>query len=281
MQDKLFLVILCLPIFILSCGKQNEPIPEQQTEQKAAKELIPAPAEEPAKAVEVIPAAPKESPEIEPVKEAKIDNPVKEQPAPSVEGFFKEMQERFSKINDYQCVFEAFVAKDDKSDKKVYKYFFKKDKNIRMEITEGENTGVKVVYSGEKVKVKPTGLIVSLFTFSFLPTDSTVCDLRGFGVHQSDWGTFIEEHLQYAKKSVVKSVTTEKVGEKETALWEIESLKPEETMSIAREKIWVDNAEKVIVKFEQYDKNGALMRSNSYKDVKINQNLADELFRKP
>lgn len=250
---RIFLVVLCLNVIVLSCGKEPKQIPKPKKEQKKFEEQ----------------------------KESIVPGVQDNQEEQAIKNIFKELQEKFKKIDDYQCILETFVAKDDKSDKRIYNYYFKKDKQIRMEIVEGEDKGTHLIYNEGKVKVKPGCGLSSLFTFTFTPDDKSICDLRGFGVHQSDWGTFIEEHLTYLKKYTGKIGGKEEVEKKEAMVIEIKSKKPEDTMSVAQEKIWIDTKEKIILKFEQYDQAGKLIRSNYFKDIKMNQGLKDELFKKP
>lgn len=276
---KTFIFVLCLIIFIPSCNSEVEQKPELQ---KETAQLTVAPVKEPEPMAKPVPEPPKEIPKTDKIKETKNPtSPEKKQPTLSTEGLFKELQEKFNKIDDYQCVFDAFVAKDDKTDRRIYNYYFKKDKRIRMEIIRGKNSGVKLVYNGKDVIVRPSGIITSLFTFTFEPTDKKLCDLRGFTIPQSDWGTFIDEHIKYLGKCTSKISIKDTVNGQEIITIEIESGNPEETMSIAWEKIWVDNNGKMLLKFEQYDKSGKLIRANSYLDIKINSGLKDELFSNP
>lgn len=275
--NKSYLKILEKEFGISAFGEQ----PQQDTEPKEEKKNLEEPKapEQPSKSEQ--PVKTEQSSESKPPQ--KIDNSKEstDKKEQTVESLFKELQEKFKKINDYQCVFDAFVAKDDKTDRRVYNYYFKKDKSIRMEIIEGKNNGAKLVYSGKNVKIRLSGIIISLFTFTFEPTDKKICDLRGFSIPQSDWGTFINEHIKYLEKCSSKIIAKDTVNNKETIIVEIESRKPDETMDIAREKIWLDNTEKILLKFEQYDKKGKLMRANSYKNIKINSGLKDDLFQSP
>ncbi|MFH1230607.1 MAG: DUF1571 domain-containing protein [Planctomycetota bacterium] len=282
MTIKKFIFILCLIIFLPSCTNKARQTPEMQKEQHEIDQLTIASVKEPEQIIKSIPELPKEVHKVNEIKETKkTDGLEKEKPIQSVEGLFKELQEKFSKIKDYQCVFDTFVEKDGKTDRRIYNYYFKKDKYIRMEIIKGKNNGARLVYNGKDVIVRPSGIIISLFTFTFEPTNKKICDLRGFSIPQSDWGTFIDEHIKYLGKCTSKISAKDTVDNREAIIIEIESGKTDETMNIAREKIWLDNNEKVLLKFEQYDKDGKLIRANSYNDIKINSGLKDDLFKNP
>jgi outer membrane lipoprotein-sorting protein len=269
MAVRTLIVVLCLLAVIPACSK-SEPTPAAQTGDAP---LIAVPVKEPEPIVAPVPVLAQEvaNPDITP----------KEQPIQTVEGLFNELQARFAKIDDYQCVFDAFVAKDDQTDRRVYNYYFKKDKRIRMEVIKGKNTGANLVYNGKDVVVRPSGIIIDLFTFTFAPTDKKLCDLRGFTIPQSDWGTFIDGHIKYLGKCSSRITARDTSNGQEIITIEIESGRPEETMDIARENVWLDHKEKVLLKFEQYDKSGKLIRANSYMDIKINSGLKDELFSNP
>jgi outer membrane lipoprotein-sorting protein len=271
--------ILCALACIPACANPAGQAPKAEP---AEVQTMVAPISQPKP---ITPPAPEPPEKIVPpaeIKEpAKPTDPKAENPDQSVAGLFKGLQARFEKIDDYQCVFDAFVAKDEQTDRRVYNYYFKKDKRIRMEILQGKNSGATLVYNEPDVVVRPSGFFISLFTFTFAPEDKKICDLRGFTIPQSDWGTFIEQHIKYLDKYTARTGKPEQVDGRTAIVIEIESAKPEETMDIAKEKIWLDEREKVLLKFEQYDKSGKLIRANSYKDIKINSGLKDELFSSP
>jgi len=192
---------------------------------------------------------------------------------------FWEMRERFKQINDYQCTYVSFVVKGNKSEEYTFRYFFKKPKKIRMEVISQKDKGTILIYRGGQVRVKPGKGLFSHFTFTFHPRHKRVCDLRGYGIDQSDWGEFIDYHEPYLKGNSFRIVGKEMVGERETILLEMRSKDPQETRGIAHEKIWVDKELKVPLKYEHYDVNNKLIRSSTYKDIKINVGLEENLFK--
>lgn len=191
---------------------------------------------------------------------------------------FWEMKERFEQIKDYQCTYVSFVAKGDKSEEYTFRYFFKQPKKIRMEVISKKDKGTILVYQEGKVRVRSGRGPFSHFTFTFHPRHKRVCDLRGYGIDQSDWGAYIGYHLPYLKENSLRITGREMVGERETILLEMKSKDPQETRGIAYEKIWVDNKLRMPLKYEHYDINNRLIRSSTYKDIKINVGLEENLF---
>ncbi len=191
---------------------------------------------------------------------------------------FWEIKERFKEISDYQCTYVSFVAKGDKNEEYTFRYFFKKPKKIRMEVISEKDKGTVLIYREGKVYVRPGRGFLSRFTLTFHPRHKRVCDLRGYGIDQSDWGEFIDYHLPYLKEGSFQIIGREMVGERETILLEMRSKEPQETQGIAYERIWVDKELKVPIKYEHYDINNQLIRSSNYEDIEINVGLEENLF---
>jgi outer membrane lipoprotein-sorting protein len=192
---------------------------------------------------------------------------------------FSQMQKSFQKIDNYECIFENFVRKGDKSRRATYKYYFKKPNKVRLEVISGKCKGACLLYSGKKVKVKLGSGILSLFTYSFSPDHKWVCNPRGFGLHQSDWGWYIDQHLRFLEHSVCEVIKKDTIDGKEVIFLEIVSQNPEQTVGIAREKIWIDWQHKIPIKYEQYDTTGTLIQLSNYKEIRLNCGLKDDLFK--
>jgi outer membrane lipoprotein-sorting protein len=105
-----------------------------------------------------------------------------------------------------------------------------------------------------------------------------VCDLRGYGLHQSDWGWYIDQHLENMKLFNGKITGEEVVNGRETIVCELVSKNPVETSSIAKEKVWVDKELAVPLKYLQYDSTGKLILSSMFSNIQLNCQLKNILF---
>jgi outer membrane lipoprotein-sorting protein len=193
---------------------------------------------------------------------------------------FQKMQKQVDKIDDYQCTFESFSANDVKTKSITYKYYFKKPKSVRMEIQTGEQKGVVLVYTltQNKVKVRLNNPALAMIPVILDPTNKDVCDLRGYGLHQSDWGWYIDQHLKNMKLFNGKITGEEVVNGRKTIVCELVSRNPGETSSIAKEKVWIDKELTVPLKYLQYDSTGKLILSSMFSNIQLNRQLKNKLF---
>jgi outer membrane lipoprotein-sorting protein len=190
------------------------------------------------------------------------------------------MKERFERIETYRCVFESFTAKGEKTKKVVSRYFFKAPKMVRMEIREGKYKGAVMLYKPHKVRLKLGKGILSLISFSFKPGHDWVTDLRDYGLHQSDWGWYINRHIQMLKYSRGRFAGQEAAAGRKTDKYIIISKEPDHTSGVAKEMLWIDKKECIPVKYVQYNSVGKIIMSSLYKEIELNVDLEDRLFTK-
>lgn len=190
------------------------------------------------------------------------------------------MKERFEQIETYQCLFEAFTAKGEKTKVVISRYFFKKPKMVRMEILKGKHKGTVLLYKPHKVRLKLGKGILSLFSFTLEPEDKRLIDLRGHGLHQSDWGWYIDQHIPLLELTDSTFSGEETVDGRNTLVYMLSSKDPEKTKFITKETLWVDKEEFIPVKYVQYDSEGIIIQSSRHRDIEINIDLKDDLFKK-
>lgn len=190
----------------------------------------------------------------------------------------KEMKASFERINDYSCTFESFSSNGEKSQSVSFNYFFKKPANVRMEVLTGKYSGTILLYQGEEVKLKLTNIVLGLFTFSFLPDHRYVCDLRGNGLHNSDWGFFITEHFKMKDITESRFLGEEILDKRDVVVYELISKDPSRSRFVAKEHLWIDKEMNIIIKYMQYDVNGRLIQSGFYKHISLNKGLKQEVF---
>ena len=196
----------------------------------------------------------------------------------SYEESLRQIQAKFHTIDNVSCTFVSFARLDDRSEEIIYKYYFRKPASVRMEIQNGKYEGTILLYTGGDVRLKLGHGILSWFSFSFDRSNKIVCDLRGNGIHQSDWGWFIEQHLQMISLTVSSLKGMDIINGRQTLHYELLSEHPEQTKSISKEDIWIDNREYILIQYKQYNQNGIVIQSGVYKDIILNTNMSDTLF---
>ncbi len=190
------------------------------------------------------------------------------------------MKERFNEIKTYRCIYEMFTANEEKSEKVVCNYFFKAPKMVRMELLQGKYKGTVMLYRPHKVRLKLGRGFFSLFTFRFKPDHKWVTNLRGYGLHQSDWGWYIDRHIQMLE--LTKSIFSgeEVAAGRDTMKYKLISNDPEKTGNVAQEILWIDRKELIPVKYVQYNSQGKILMSALYTDIQLNPDLDNKLFKK-
>ena len=196
------------------------------------------------------------------------------------EDLFKNLKATFENIKDYSCIYEAYTSDGKMSEKVVYDYFYKKPRQIRMKVLSGKANynGTILLYTGGKVRVKVEKGMLSLFTFCLGTDNKRILTLRNYGIDRSDWGWFIDYHIENTPLLDCRSVYEEIVDGRETNVYEIYSKDPVKTDYIAREILWIDKKDNIIVKSSEYDIYNNLLQSFLFKDIVLNSGLEDGLF---
>lgn len=191
-----------------------------------------------------------------------------------------QMKDRFEKIETYQCFFQVFTARGKKTKTVTAYYFFKKPKWVRMELLEGSQGGTIALYKPHSVRLKPGKGLLSIFHFKFAPENEILVDLRGYGIHETDWGYYIDQHLQRLEITSSQFTGEENVEGRQTLVFELLSHHPERSNDVAREVLWVDKDELIPLKYVHYDTSGMLILSAQFKDIKIDMKFEDSLFER-
>jgi outer membrane lipoprotein-sorting protein len=198
------------------------------------------------------------------------------------------MQARFNSLQGYQCIYESYTANEDKSQTLVFRYYFKKPAQVRMEILEGSYPGTIMIYNPEisrdSVKVKAGGQTINLLKNivygEFFPVqDKKVIDLRGNTVSESDWGCFIHEHINFRTLGQGIYMGDQQINGYNTHYYLVYSDHPEITNSVKKEEIWVDTETLFPVRYIHYDRAGKILRRSEYRNLLINPALDAAMFR--
>lgn len=197
------------------------------------------------------------------------------------------MKARFASIDGYQCVYDSYSALGEKELELIFSYQFKKPKKIRMEIIAGAYSKTVLIYDPERkkdqVRVRAGNEVIAylqkLLYGEYLNVDDDwVTDMRGNGIHQSDWSWFIEQHMQFVHFTKTESVRKVDLNGRPALYYILVSDAPEKTLDIAKEEIWVDCRTAFPVKLIQYDSFGRMTRRSFYNDIRLDVKLPNKLF---
>ena len=175
----------------------------------------------------------------------------------------------FDKISTYRCKCIYRSEFDGVIEERVYNYYFKKPKLIRMEITSGKDKGSVAVYKDGKVRAHKGG-ILSFIVLTFDVRDKMVCDRRGKGMDTTDWGYVIEE-MERASKAGRMKVWRGKLEGKEVYVMEAD-------LGETSDRIYLSADTLIPLRREGLER-GKVVSYEIYKDVELNVPLDDKLFK--
>lgn len=196
----------------------------------------------------------------------------------SVETIIQDMKARYSEVMDYQCILETYETTGKKTSWDMMRLYFKKPKLIRVEIFTGTHKGSEAIYRDNKVCGHKAGLFG--FIWMTLKADEKMAkSIRGNRMDESDWGAIVDSAVQYLEKGEVRLIGQWKVDDRQTYLLEMVPKDSQIHQSVTKERIWVSIEEKIPIKYNQYEEKDELVLSKTYRDIKINVGLEDQLFR--
>jgi len=197
------------------------------------------------------------------------------------------MKAKLAATSDYQCRFETQSSNGDETRTVVLNYFYRRPSRIRMEVLEGPYPGSLLIYNGEtdagKVRVLAGNRLVAflqrmLYGEFFAVDHEWVVDLRGNGIHESDWPHFIRTHEVYLSMGTSRFVREEILDGRVAYVYRLVSDAPEKTTGVKSEDLWVDAKTYFPVRYFQYDDAGRLIRKAIVTELRINTGLSERLF---
>lgn len=206
---------------------------------------------------------------------------------PSFAAVLAGMQERWTATMDYQCRFETQSSKGEASRSVVLAYFYRQPAQIRMEVLEGPYSGSLLLYNRavapRQVRVLAGNPLVAflqrmLYGEFFAVDHKWVVDLRGNGIHESDWAHFIASHQHYVDKGTTRFVGEEMLDGRRTYRYQLRRDASDAIASIQEEHVWVDAESYFPVQYWQYDAAGRLVRQARVRDLQFNTGLDANLF---
>ena len=197
------------------------------------------------------------------------------------------MKAKLAATSDYQCRFETQSTNGDQTRDVVLAYYYRQPAQIRMEVLEGPYPGSLLIYNGEtdagRVRVLAGNRLVAflqrmLYGEFFAVDHEWVVDLRGNGIHESDWPHFIRSHEAYLSMGTSRFVREEILDGRVAYVYRLVSDAPEKTMAVKSEDLWVDAETFFPVRYFQYDDTGRLIRRAIVTELRFNTGISERLF---
>jgi hypothetical protein len=201
----------------------------------------------------------------------------------TVQDILREMGEAYEKVEDYQCICIArqlsrFGRKMHKP--KVLRLSFKRPNMMHAIGLQGVEKGAEAVFRDGKVKGTHHRYIPFVLTFD---ADSAIVrsPRHGLRVDKSNLGGLIERANHYNRKGKVELVGIERIEGRECYCLMMIPKKREGKHPIVKEILWVDKEKVLPIQHAIYEEGDRFAESRTFKDLKINIGLNDELFEPP
>jgi len=185
------------------------------------------------------------------------------------------MDNVFSRVNDYTCIADAHYKKGALKEDKVYKIYFKRPGLMRIEVLEGDPGAVAVLREDGKVRGHKGGWLswIKLTVDLDHPLATTI---RGHRMNQSHFGYMIG-----VMKKILVSEEARVIGEGEVEgqnVYVMEVVHEKPRGDLTRELIYVDKETWLLKKILGYEGRREVVNV-TYRDIVLNPGLKDELFR--
>lgn len=188
------------------------------------------------------------------------------------------MGKEIERLNDYSLSFSTKSFKKGSSITDAGKLYFKKPKMMRVEETGEYNKGsVAVIIKDGTARAKGGGL-AGLVVLTLKPSDKMLDAANGDKMEDSDFASLVR-----ILKERMKSGHATRVSEKPATgtgvpgeAYVLELFKPSEP-KVCLKRVWVHPTTYLPMRWDDYDYKDPCM--STWKDVKTNVGLSDELFK--
>ncbi len=188
------------------------------------------------------------------------------------EGLLVQLKERIDRCKAYQCTMtlESYADGHEVQNQVLW---YKRPGYMRIEQTGPFKKGaIVVIRPGESARVKPDGLL-SFVTLSMKTDDPRLRGVTGDSAVTAGYDTIIRTALAASPAVTGYTITREARDGQPVMVLESGAQGP-----VDRYRMIVDERQMVIVKLERY-KAGRLLYDITWKDIRLDIELADELFR--
>lgn len=194
------------------------------------------------------------------------------------EAFIHNMHKEANQLNDYTLTFEMRTFKKHETVVEGGKLYFKKPKLMRLEETgEFQKGAVAVIGKDGKARAHPGG-ISKFVTLTLSPDNKMLNAANGDRLEDCDFvslALMLKGHLERGAQSRVsaKPVTASGLTEPVHVL---EVFRPNNPKDVIK-RVYVDPKSHLPVRWDDYDYKDPCL--STWKDVKTNVGLADDLFK--
>jgi len=216
------------------------------------------------------------------IKEVILELEIKEEL--TIQDILRKMEEAYEKVEDYQCI--CITRQLSRFGRKMYKpkvmrLSFKRPDLMHAIGLRGVEEGAEAVFRDGKIKGTHHRYVpFVVFTFD---ADSTIArsPRHGLRIDKINLGGLIERANHYYREGKIELVGVERIEERECYRLAMIPKKKEGKHLIAKEILWVDKEKSLPIQHAIYEEGDRFAESRTFKDLKINIGLNDELFKPP
>ncbi|MCX9012043.1 MAG: DUF4367 domain-containing protein [Candidatus Methanoperedens sp.] len=187
----------------------------------------------------------------------------------SAEQIAEEMQKKYESIKDFRGTIVTTVTIEGRTESAEANFMYRmQDNKLRQEFTKGESSGSIMVSNG-----------TVMWLYNSTANEVAVMDVsRNDNTNnpsQSDYGKLVRDML---KRNDIRMSGSEKIGNRDTFILEIEPRNITNMTIAFKQKLWVDKEMWMPLRIETYDKDGKLMMTMEYRNVEFNTGIPDSEF---
>ncbi len=189
----------------------------------------------------------------------------------------QQMEAAYREVRDYTCeVEQLFYDKDGEDRHFQFKYYFKKEKKIRVDFTH-PYTELTLIYQARDENV--TVLPIRFFSFlklRFSMDDPSIRTLSGQRIDQTDVGFFIE----FLAKNIsgVRQEDNEFLENADEIRFLFRAMDYVKGSTPEKYRIHISKKHWLPVRLERYDLEGNLLEISIIQNYVVNRHLQDDLF---
>jgi len=202
----------------------------------------------------------------------------------TVQDILRKMEVAYKQVEDYQCI--CITQQLSRFGKKMYKpkvlrFSFKRPDMMHAIGLQGVEEEAEAVFRDGKVKGTHYRYVpFVVFTFD---ADSRMArsPRHGLRLDESSLGGLIERANHYNREEKIELAGIEKIEGRECYRLVMIPKKREGKHPIAKEILWIDKEKFLPIQHAIYEEGDRFAESRTFKDLKINIGLSDELFEPP
>jgi len=187
------------------------------------------------------------------------------------------MESGFKKLEDYACEVEQIFYQNGEEDQRyVFKFFFKKEKKIRVDFSQ-PHSGLTIFYNDEdkEATVRPFRSLSPL-KFRLSVDNPLLKTLAGQRINQTDMGYFIKFILRNLASVEQKENEFREDGERvEFLFWALDYI---EEKSVEKYRISISKKHWLPIRIERFNLEGKRLELTDIKHYVLDAHLADKFF---